>query len=110
MVRVSKVHAFRDPKVVESADSPQEMLEGTLDQILYVNESSGYIVAVVETNEDDTGGRQRLTVVGNLGAIEIGAGLRLSGRFEKHPRYGEQFHVDDFETLRPAGVGSTPSW
>ena len=104
MVRVSKAHAFRDPKLVESANSPQEMLEGTLDQILYVNESSGYIVAVVETNEDDTGGRQRLTVVGNLGAIEIGAGLRLSGRFEKHPRYGEQFHVDDFETLRPAGV------
>ena len=91
-------------KAVESADRRQEMLEGTLDQILYVNENSGYIVAVVETNEDDTGGRQRLTVVGNLGALEIGAGLRLSGRFEKHPRYGEQFHVDDFETLRPAGV------
>jgi exodeoxyribonuclease V alpha subunit len=45
-------------------------------------------------------------VVGNLAGLEIGAGLRLSGRFEKHPRYGEQFRVEDFEISRPAGVAA----
>ena len=32
--------------------------------------------------------------------------MRLSGRFEKHPRFGEQFRVQDFETIRPAGVNA----
>ncbi|HVC44393.1 MAG TPA: ATP-dependent RecD-like DNA helicase [Candidatus Binataceae bacterium] len=88
-----------------AAEHPTELVEGTLDQLLYVNEASGYVVAVVERS-DDQGARGRITVVGNFGAVEIGAGLRLSGRFEKHPRYGEQFRVEDFETVRPAGVNA----
>ncbi len=85
--------------------SPLEHIEGTLDQILFINEASGYVVAVVEL-ADEAGARKRITVVGELGAIEIGAGLRLSGHFEKHPRFGEQFRVEDFETIRPAGVNA----
>jgi exodeoxyribonuclease V alpha subunit len=90
---------------VNATETNAEMVEGTLDQILYINEDSGYVVAVVERG-DDNGARHRITVVGELGTIEIGAGLRLSGRFEKHPRYGEQFRVADFETVRPAGVNA----
>jgi exodeoxyribonuclease V alpha subunit len=60
---------------------------------------------VVERADDDRV-RRRITVVGELGAIEIGAGLRLSGHFEKHPRFGEQFRVNNFETIRPAGVNA----
>ncbi len=90
---------------MNAPENPPELVEGTLDQILYINEESGYVVAVVELG-DHADARRRITVVGELGTIEIGAGLRLSGRFEKHPRYGEQFRVVDFETLRPAGVNA----
>ncbi len=90
---------------MNAPENPPELVEGTLDQILYINEDSGYVVAVVELS-DAAEARRRITVVGELGTIEIGAGLRLSGRFEKHPRYGEQFRVVDFETLRPAGVNA----
>jgi exodeoxyribonuclease V alpha subunit len=90
---------------LNAPENPPELVEGTLDQILYINEDSGYVVAVVELS-DAAEARRRITVVGELGTIEIGAGLRLSGRFEKHPRYGEQFRVVDFETLRPAGVNA----
>ncbi|HEY1850466.1 MAG TPA: ATP-dependent RecD-like DNA helicase [Candidatus Binataceae bacterium] len=90
---------------MNAPENPPELVEGTLDQILYINEESGYVVAVVELG-DHADSRRRITVVGELGTIEIGAGLRLSGRFEKHPRYGEQFRVVDFETLRPAGVNA----
>lgn len=90
---------------MNTTETNAETVEGTLDQILYINEESGYVVAVVERG-DDNGARHRITVVGELGTIEIGAGLRLSGRFEKHPRYGEQFRVADFETVRPAGVNA----
>ncbi len=80
-------------------------LEGTLEQILFVNEANGYVVGLADvTGEGDT--RRRITVVGILGGIEIGATLRLSGHFENHPRYGEQFRVKDYETLRPAGVAA----
>ncbi|MGH7879829.1 MAG: helix-hairpin-helix domain-containing protein, partial [Candidatus Binataceae bacterium] len=87
---------------------PPETLEGTLEQMLYVSEASGYAVAVLEVAGEGAAAvaRRRVTIVGSLGAIEIGAGLKLSGRFEKHPRYGEQFRVEDFETLRPAGVAA----
>lgn len=83
----------------------EEMIEGTLDHILYVNEASGYSVAVIEC-EVPGGLRKRLTVVGELGTVEIGAGIRARGRTEKHPRYGEQFRVLDYETIRPAGVAA----
>ncbi|MBE3602344.1 ATP-dependent RecD-like DNA helicase [bacterium] len=82
-----------------------EQIEGTLDQLLYVNEATGYAVAIVERTGDN-GLRQRITAVGSLDGIEIGSGLRLTGHFERHPRYGEQFRVDDFETIRPAGVNA----
>jgi exodeoxyribonuclease V alpha subunit len=80
-------------------------LEGTLEQILFVNDASGYVVGLVEmAGEGNT--RRRIVIVGTLGGIEVGAALRLSGHFEKHPRYGEQFRVEDYETLRPAGVAA----
>ncbi|HKV56174.1 MAG TPA: ATP-dependent RecD-like DNA helicase [Candidatus Binataceae bacterium] len=85
-------------------DAAQVTVEGTLEQILFVNETNGYVVAVVETDDSDS--RRRVTVVGTLDGLEVGAGLRLSGHFEKHPRYGEQFRVEDCETLRPAGVAA----
>ncbi|MGH8011986.1 MAG: SF1B family DNA helicase RecD2, partial [Candidatus Binataceae bacterium] len=89
---------------MNASENDQEV-EGTLDQILYVNEASGYVVGVIEQQEEH-GLHHRMTVVGNLGALEIGAGLRLRGHFERHPRYGEQFRVIDFETIRPASVAA----
>jgi exodeoxyribonuclease V alpha subunit len=89
--------------VSQSAQQNQEV-EGTLEQLLFVNEASGYVVGLVETA--DEGQRRRITVVGTLVGIQVGAGLRLSGHFEKHPKYGEQFRVEDYETLRPAGVAA----
>lgn len=58
-------------------ENVEESIEGTLDHILYVNESSGYSVAVIEC--DVPGGlRKRVTVVGELGTVEIGAGIRAA--------------------------------
>jgi exodeoxyribonuclease V alpha subunit len=91
---------------VSRPDEPQQTVEGTLDQVLYVNEENDYTVAVLETDGADSADRRRVTIVGGLGTLEIGAGLRLSGRYERHPRYGEQFRVQDFEVLRPAGVAA----
>ncbi|HEY2484622.1 MAG TPA: ATP-dependent RecD-like DNA helicase [Candidatus Binataceae bacterium] len=81
----------------------ETMVEGTLDHVLYVNEENGYAVAVVRTyaERDDS---RTVTIVGSLAGLEIGSAIRVRGRFEKHPRFGEQFKVEDYETLRPAGA------
>ncbi len=90
--------------MAESVERTEINIEGTLDQLLYVNEQSGYAVAVLERSDEVA--RPRITVVGNLAGLDVGAGLRLRGRFERHPKYGEQFRVEDFETIRPASVAA----
>ncbi len=84
---------------------PRESIEGTLAQILFVNDDSGYTVARLE-RLDGENSRQHVSIVGNLAGAEIGVTLRLHGRFETHPRYGHQFRIDTFEILRPAGVAA----
>ena len=81
----------------------EALVEGTLDHILFVNDQNGYAVAVIKTYAEH-GDTKSITIFGNLAGIEIGSGIRARGRFEKHPRFGEQFKVDDYETIRPAGV------
>ncbi len=96
--------ANRVRQVAETSEQIELLIEGTLDQLLFVNEKSGYAVAVLERSDEDL--RRRVTVVGSLAGLDVGAGLRLRGRFERHPKYGEQFRVEDFETVRPASVAA----
>lgn len=80
-------------------------MEGTLDQVLFVNEKNGYSVAVVVV-PGEHGDFRRVTLVGNLAGLEVGSTIRAHGGFEQHPRFGDQFHVVDFETVRPAGTAA----
>jgi exodeoxyribonuclease V alpha subunit len=88
---------------VAQAHQATETLEGTLDQVLFVNEKNGYSVAVVVV-AGEHGEQRRVTVVGNLSGLEVGSTIRAQGGFEQHKTYGDQFHVVDFETVRPAGA------
>jgi exodeoxyribonuclease V alpha subunit len=88
---------------VAQAHQAAETLEGTLDQVLFVNEKNGYSVAVVVV-AGEHGELRRVTVVGNLAGLEVGSTIRAQGGFEQHKTYGDQFHVVDFETVRPAGA------
>jgi exodeoxyribonuclease V alpha subunit len=88
---------------VAQAHQAAETLEGTLDQVLFVNDNNGYSVAVVVV-AGEHGDFRRVTVVGILAGLEVGSTIRAQGSFEQHPRFGDQFHVVDFETVRPAGA------
>ena len=87
-----------NPLFVAQAQQATETLEGIFDQVLFVNDKTGYSVAVVVVPQEH-GDFRRVTVVGNLAGLEVGSTIRALGGFEKHPRFGEQFHVTDFETL-----------
>lgn len=71
-------------------------IEGTAEDILFCNEQNGYIVLDLDTGSD------YVTVVGELGAIEEGEELRLTGRYVTHPKFGAQFRAETCERKLPA--------
>ncbi|MDD7184530.1 MAG: ATP-dependent RecD-like DNA helicase [Ruminococcus sp.] len=60
-------------------------IEGTVESVLFKNESNGYIVL------DLNAGDELVTVVGELGDIECGEILTVEGNYTFHPRFGKQF-------------------
>ena len=75
-----------------------ETLEGQLEQIVYFNDSSRYNVAKLEVK----GLPDLVTVVGPLGVIAPGELLKVSGTWEIHPKYGQQFKASGFSVSFPA--------
>ncbi|MBR6761652.1 MAG: ATP-dependent RecD-like DNA helicase [Oscillospiraceae bacterium] len=73
-------------------------LKGTVDEILFLNEANGYTVAELET---DTA---LVTIVGEIGRLEPGEELELTGSYVNHPRFGQQFHAESCIRALPSSV------
>lgn len=71
-------------------------LEGVVDSVLFSNPSNGYIVL-----ELDIGG-DYVTVVGELGNIEVGEELVVGGDYVKHTKFGMQFKAGYCRRKMPA--------
>lgn len=71
-------------------------IEGTVENVLFCNEQNGYIVLDLDTGGD------YVTVVGELGTIEEGEELRLTGKYVTHPKFGAQFRAEACERKLPA--------
>lgn len=72
-------------------------LEGTVETIIYRNESNGY--TVIELSDDDN-----TTAVGIMPDICAGESVRLIGSFKPHATYGMQFFVTTYEKSMPDDV------
>ncbi len=75
-------------------------LQGQIERITYTNDETGYTVAKVRVK----GQRDLVTVVGNLMAPAPGEIIKMTGVWMNHPRYGEQFRVQHYESVVPASV------
>ena len=73
-------------------------VEGTVENVLFKNESNGYAVLDL-----DAGG-ELITVVGEIGDIEEGEGLILEGYYDTHRRFGTQFRAEYCERKLPDTV------
>ena len=71
--------------------------EGRITKIIFHNESNGYTVAVIDTDEG------AVRIAGSVAEPREGASYRLEGRFGIHPKYGEQFNFTGYEELMPQG-------
>mgnify|MGYP005754865085 CR=1 FL=1 len=74
-------------------------LKGEIKEIIYRNEVNSYMIAVLETED-----QEETTVVGYLPFIQKGDNLKLLGNFVEHPEYGTQFKIETFEKLMPESV------
>jgi exodeoxyribonuclease V alpha subunit len=79
---------------------PLETLEGSVERLTFVDPDTHY--AVVRLNVK--GRRQPATIVGPLAAVKQGEQLKLKGRYEVHPKWGEQFRVVWWYAVLPATV------
>jgi exodeoxyribonuclease V alpha subunit len=75
-------------------------LEGTVERLTFADPESHYAVVRLRVK----GRRQPATVVGPLAAVKEGEQLHLKGRYEIHPKWGEQFRVVWWYAVLPATV------
>ncbi len=77
-----------------------ETLSGTVEDIICYKSDSGF--TVFDLNADG----ELVTVVGELGAVETGEEVTLTGSFVSHPSYGNQFKASLCERKLPATAGA----
>lgn len=73
-------------------------LEGILEHFVYSNEENGWSVVRVNVK----GHRDLVTAVGNLLGVQPGESIRMNGYWVSDRKYGEQFRVESYTTVKPA--------
>ncbi len=76
------------------------MLAGQVERITYHNSDNHYTIARLSTRE----ARSSVTIVGTMPGVRAGQDLNISGTWETHPKYGQQFKISSFEITLPATV------
>ena len=75
-------------------------IEGHLERITYFNEDTHYTIARLKP----AGLSAAVTVVGYLAGVSLGETIKVNGKWETHPKYGQQLKIDSFEVMLPAGI------
>ena len=73
-----------------------ERLEGTVEDIIYLNEDNGYTVLSLLTEDGEL-----VTVVGCIPCAAPGEGMTVTGVWTNHPSYGPQFAAESVERRMP---------
>ena len=88
------------PTVVGSRDA-EEVVEGTVEDVLFRSDDGGFAVIRLSADEGSAGAELQ-TAVGDLGRISPGEHVRLVGRWTRHAVYGLRFRVSSFTPTIPA--------
>ena len=79
---------------------PIATIEGHLERITYLNPDNHYIVAKFKISKTDS----VVTIVGYMTAVSPGQALKISGNWETHYKYGQQFRFESYEVTLPATI------
>ena len=80
--------------------SPITTLEGHLERVTYYNPDNHYLIARLRTSDQQS----LVSVLGTMPDPNLGEILKISGTWQTHPRYGQQFRFESFEVVLPATV------
>lgn len=70
-------------------------VQGILSEIIFRNEANGYIVAILETEQEP------VTIVGYMPVVNQGESLSVTGKWTRHPIYGEQLEILSCRQVTP---------
>lgn len=70
-----------------------EKIQGYIDHFIYYNESNGYGVIELTTQEED------IICVGSFGGVSQGENIEITGRYVEHAVYGHQLKVESIKVL-----------
>lgn len=84
----------------EDSSHPLTTLDGVVERLTFADPESHYAVVRLKVK----GRREPVTVVGPLASTQEGEELNLKGRYEIHPKWGEQFRVTWWYAVLPATV------
>ncbi len=76
----------------------QTEIQGQLERITFRSDENHFTIAKIKVK----GHKSLVTVLGNLLTVSPGEILRLTGTWDRHPKYGEQFKFTSCETVVPA--------
>ncbi len=77
-----------------------EEIRAQVERITYFNEENSYTIAKVRIQ----GRNDLVTIVGTIFSAVPGEVLKLRGQWNRHPKYGEQFKIESYESVLPATV------
>lgn len=74
-----------------------EILEGSVEEMIFANEDNGYAILVLVTDKNEL-----ITAVGIMPYVGEGEHLKVYGKWVHNPKYGRQFSVSNYEKVMPA--------
>ena len=83
---------------VLTSPSAATTIEGVLERIAFASEENAWSVVKLVV----AGRPELVTAVGNLLGVQPGESLRLTGHWATEKKYGEQFKVESYITVKPA--------
>ena len=86
----------------ESGSLFAEQIRGTVARVLFENRDSGWAVLRLERDEGPS-----VTVVGVLGAVDVGQSLEVQGSWEDDARFGRQFRAVAAIPVEPESAAGT---
>jgi len=81
----------------EETTVDRETVEGAVGRVLFSNDENGWCAVRLQP-EDATS----VTAIGPLLGVRQGDELRVTGRWVKHAKYGDQFEVESYVYLMPS--------
>ncbi len=81
-----------------------ETLSGTVENVVFHNEDTGYTVCAVRPVQTVVGGNDLVTLVGKCAAIWEGEELTARGEWINSPHYGRQFKAQTITCIAPTSA------